>query len=187
MLFYFIRGSSFCITVPNLNVIFSANCHKSWSSASIVFISVFFFWAIFRCRSPQAGFIKLEWWVEAIFWKNPGERGEFTLIVPLKYHVARNGGTIVNVFLCRSVDVISHLLRHFRQVLTIEKSSEYRNLSVGVAGSTLLKILWIGRWAEHHAAEMVELPRIPIVPNQATTDARNLCHWNNCSWISWNS
>ena len=41
LLFYFTRGSSFCITSPNLSVISSANCHESQSSVSIVFISVF--------------------------------------------------------------------------------------------------------------------------------------------------
>ena len=56
----------------------------------------------------------------------------------LKYHAAKNGGTIVKLFLCRSVDGISHLLRHFRQVLTSKKSNEHRNLSVGVGGSTLI-------------------------------------------------
>ena len=40
-------------------------------------------------------------------------KGEFTLIEPLKYYVANHGGPIVKLFLCRSVDGISHLLRHF--------------------------------------------------------------------------
>ena len=44
------------------------------------------------------------------------KRCEFTLIEPLKYHEAKNGGTVVKLFLCSSVDGISHLLRHFRRV-----------------------------------------------------------------------
>ena len=107
----------------------------------MVFISVFR--AIFNCRSPQAGIIKLEWRVEAIFWKNPEERSEFTLPEPLNNYASKHGGPIVKLFLCRSVDGFSHLLRHFRQVLTSKISSEHRNLSVGVGGSTLLKNLWI--------------------------------------------
>ena len=57
---------------------------------------------VFNCRSPQARIIhvKLEWWVQAIFWKKPEERGECTLAEPLKYHVAKNGGAIVKLFLC---------------------------------------------------------------------------------------
>ena len=32
------------------------------------------------------------------------------LIEPLEYHLAKNGGTIVKLSLCRSVDGISHLI-----------------------------------------------------------------------------
>ena len=39
------------------------------------------FWAIFHCRSLQAGIrIKPEWWVEAIFWKNLEVGSKFTPI-----------------------------------------------------------------------------------------------------------
>ena len=135
------------------------------------------FWAIFNCRSPQAGIIKLEWWIEAIFWKNPGEKGDFTLIKRLKYHVERNGGT-VKLFLCRSVDGISHLLRHFRQVLTFKKSSEQRNLSVGVGGSTLIKNLWIEDRQNFMPPKWLNYPEFISGPNMATIDARNLFHLN---------
>ena len=37
----------------------------------------------------------------------------------------------------------THLLRHFRRVLTSKKSCEHRNLSVGIGGSSLIKTLWI--------------------------------------------
>ena len=61
------------------------------------------------------------------------------MIEPLKYHVAKNGGPIVKLFLWHSVDGISYLLRHFRKVLTSKKSSEHRNLSVDVGGLTLIQ------------------------------------------------
>ena len=125
-----------------------------------------FFWAIFICRSSQAAIIKLKWWVETIFWKNPEKRGELTLIEPLKYHIAKNGRTIVKLFLCRSMDGILHLLRHFRWVLTSKKSSEHRKFGsrCGWLDTSKKSLNW--RWAELHAAKMVELPRIPIGPKQ---------------------
>ena len=88
---------------------------------------------------------------------------------------------------CISVDGISHLLRHFRQVLTFEKSSEHRNLSVGVVGSTLIKILWIEDGQNSMPPKWLSYPEFLLGPNQATTDARNLCHLNNsrsanCEW-----
>ena len=89
------------------------------------------------------------------------ERGEFTLIEPLNYHVEKNGGTIVKLLRYRSVDGISYLIRHFRQVLTSKKSSEHRNLSVDVDRQPMNL-----RWAKLHAAETVELPRTPIGPKQ---------------------
>ena len=73
--------------------------------------------------------------------RNFEERGEFSLIKPLNYHAAKQGGPIVKLFLCRSVDGFSHLLRHFRQVLIAKKCSGHRNLSVGVSGTTLEKFL----------------------------------------------
>ena len=151
----------------------------------MVFISVFR--AIFNCRSPQAGIIKLEWWVEAIFWKNPEERGEFTLIEPLKYYVAKHGGPIVKLFLCRSVDGISHLLRHFRQVLTSKKASEHRNLSVGLSGSTLIKNLWIKDGQNSMPRKCLNYPEFLSAAKKATTDSWNLfhligCRSANCGW-----
>ena len=139
-----------------------------------------FFRAIFNCRSPQTGIIKLEWWVEAIFWKNPEERGDFTLIKPLENHVAKNGGTIVKLFLCRSVDEISHLLRHIRRVVTSKKCSENRNLSVGVGGSTLLKTVWIEDGQNSMPPKWLNYPEFLSGPNTAITDARNLLHLNGC-------
>ena len=102
LLFYFTRGSSFCFT-------FEYNFFNKLSRKlefGKYYVYKCFFRAIFNCRSHQAGIIKLEWWVEAIFLKNSVERGEFMLIEPLKYHVAKNGGTIVKLFLYCSVDGI---------------------------------------------------------------------------------
>ena len=96
------------------------------------------------------------------------ERGEFTLIEPLKYHVARNGGTIVKLFLCHSVDRILHLLRHFRQVLTSRKPSEHRNLSVGVGGSKLIKEIYELKMEELHTPKWLNYPEFQSGPNQAT-------------------
>ena len=85
----------------------------------------------------------------------------------------------------RSVDGISHLLRHFRQVLSFEKSSEHRNLSVGVGGSTLLNYAMNWRWAELHAADMFELPRIPIGPKPGNHWCTKLVHLNNGRSVNW--
>jgi len=151
----------------------------------MVFISVFR--AIFNCRSPQAGIIKLEWRVEAIFWKNPEERSEFTLPEPLNNYASKHGGPIVKLFLRRSVDGFSHLRRHFRQVLTSKISSEHRNLSVGVGGSTLIKNLWIKDGQNSMPPKWLNYPEFLSAPNKATTNARNLfhlygCRSANCGW-----
>ena len=79
------------------------------------------------------------------------ERCEFMLTKPLNYHIPKNGGTIIKLFLCRSVDGISHLMWHFGQVLTSKISSEHRNLSVGE----------------------LSYPDFLSCPNKAITDARN--------------
>ena len=151
-----------------------------------MFVNVF--WAILNCRSPEAGIIKLEWWVKAIFRKKPKERGEFKLIEPLKYHVVKNGGTIVQLFLCCSVDRISRLLRNFRWILTSEKSSEHKNLSVGVGGLTLKKYLWIEDGQNSMPPKWLNYPEFVSGPNKATTDAQNLFYLNGrrstkCRWI----
>ena len=148
----------------------------------MVFISVFR--AIFNCRSPQAGIIKLEWWVEAIFWKNSEERGEFTLYWTAKLSCSETWQANSEISSLPFCGWFSHLLRHFRQVLTSKKASEHRNLSVGLSGSTLIKNLWIKdgqnsmppKWLNYLSG-----------PNKATTDARNLfhlygCRSANCGW-----
>ena len=53
LLFYFTRGSSFCITSPDLNVISLGNCHESQNSVSIVFIGVFL--SHFQLQKPPGG------------------------------------------------------------------------------------------------------------------------------------
>ena len=79
------------------------------------------FWATLHCRSLQAGIIKQEWWVEAIFWKNPcfesvirtnflpksvsiifigsTERSKFMPIETPEVHVAKYGGRLENLHL----------------------------------------------------------------------------------------
>ena len=151
----------------------------------MVFISVFR--AIFNCRSPQAGIIKLEWWVEAIFWKNPEERGEFTLYWTAKLSCSetwRANSEIISLSFC---GWFSHLLRHFRQVLTSKKASEHRNLSVGLSGSTLIKNLWIKDGQNSMPRKCLNYPEFLSAAKKATTDSWNLfhligCRSANCGW-----
>ena len=82
-----------------------------------------FFRGIFNCRSPQAGIIKLEWWVEAIFWKNLEERSEFTLIEPLIWFSEKwqDNGEFISLPFC------GWNSRTYWGIL-----GEHRNLSEGV-------------------------------------------------------
>ena len=66
-----------------------------------------------------------------------------------------------------------------------EKLSEHRNLSVGVGGSTLLKNLWIKDGQNSMQPKWLNYPEFLSGPNLATTDARNLCHLNNCRSANW--
>jgi len=50
------------------------------------------FRAIFHCRSPQAGIMKLEWWEEANFWKKPEVRDNLMVIGTPKLFVWKHGG-----------------------------------------------------------------------------------------------
>ena len=87
----------------------------------------------------------------------------------------------MKLFLCRSVDGISHLLRHFRWVLTSTESSEHKNLSVGVGVLTAIKILWIEDRQKSMPPKWLNYPEFLSAPNKAITDARNLFHLNCCS------
>ena len=54
---------------------------------------------LFHFRSPQTGIIKRERRVEAIFWRKPGVRGEFTMIGMAKFCVAIDGSPRVKISL----------------------------------------------------------------------------------------
>ena len=117
-----------------------------------------FFRAIFNCRNPKVGIIKLEWWVEAIFSKNPEERGEFKPTEPLKYHVVKNGWAIVKLFL---------------SVLRMESRNYW-----GILGKFYFLKNPDGQ--NSMPPKWLNYPEILSGPNKATTDARNLFHLNGC-------
>ena len=64
------------------------------------FVYKCFFRVIFHCRSPQAGIIKLEWWVKANVWKKPEVRNDLTMIGTPKTFASKHGGSWVRLSLC---------------------------------------------------------------------------------------
>ena len=58
-----------------------------------------FFRAIYHCRSPHTGIMKLEWWVEASFWKKPEVRDNFTMIWAPKVIETKHGARWVKLSL----------------------------------------------------------------------------------------
>ena len=64
-------------------------------------------------------------------------RSKFTLIQTPEVRVTKHGGRLVNLHLWPFCGEISHLLKHFRQVLTSKRINEHQISPVGADGLPL--------------------------------------------------
>ena len=156
--------------------IFAANktviCKNNRSFHSLVAQTFkFFFRAIFHFRSPQASIIKLVWLVEAIFWKKPEVRGDFTIVGTPKACVANDFRPRVKTSLWPSF--WKWILAPTKAILGTFDFQRCKRAPYFVSRSEWLDTIKY-RWAGLHFEIMLRLPRIPIGHEQGNSGLAKL-------------